>query len=350
MSAHAELWARLARDDIVHGAPPADGDAGAPWYVTAMVGAAAWIAALFLLGFIGAFMYALVRTLDAPLPVGAAICIAAVALLRRRADGLFLRQLAVAFSLAGQALVVFGLTDHHLREPVAWFGVALFEAALVAAAPETVHRALAALACIVAVRIALITGGAPWFVAPLLLAAVLAVYVAAARAPLHEALWSPLWAALGLAVLALLPLTLVDGVFWYGSRATPSAMPARAGGVLTGIAWLALVAVLVRGSGVPLRTRAGALVAIAALGVAASAAWLPMVVVALALLLVAFAAGRRVLAGVAVLALLGTLAHAYYSLQWSLLAKSGALAATGATLLLAAAGARLAREPGARDA
>ena len=57
-------------------------------------------------------------------------------------------------------------------------------------------------------------------------------------------------------------------------------------------------------------------------------------------LLVAFASGRRVLAGLAVLAVLGALAQAYYSLQWTLLAKSAALAATGAVLLLASAAAR----------
>ena len=160
MSAAAALWDRLAAQDFVAGAPPADDGDRAPWYVTAMVGTAAWIAALFLLVFIGSLTYALVHSLDAPLPIGVAICVPAVALLRMRASGLFLRQLAVAMSLAGQALVVFGLTDHHLRDPLAWLAVALFEAALVTASRETVHRALAALACLVALRIAALTGGA----------------------------------------------------------------------------------------------------------------------------------------------------------------------------------------------
>jgi uncharacterized membrane protein len=57
-------------------------------------------------------------------------------------------------------------------------------------------------------------------------------------------------------------------------------------------------------------------------------------------LLVAFGGGRPALTGLAVLAVLGALAHAYYSLAWTLLAKSAALAATGAVLMVAGAVAR----------
>ncbi|MFO1398210.1 MAG: DUF4401 domain-containing protein [Burkholderiales bacterium] len=340
MSAAAALWDRLATQGFVAGTLPTGDGERAPWYVTAMVGTAAWIAALFLLVFIGSLTYALVHTLDAPLPIGVAICVPAVVLLQMRASGLFLRQLAVAMSLAGQALVVFGLTDHHLRDPLAWLAVALFEAALVAASRETVHRALAALACLVALRVAALTAGAPWLVAPALLAGVLALHLAETRWPVREALWSPLWAALGLSVLMLVPFTFVDSIFWYGDRIAPSVLLTRSGNGLVGLLWLAVVGAVAARSGIAMRSRAGALTAIVALAVAACAWRIPMLVVSLALLLVAFASGRRVLAGLAVLAVLGALAQAYYSLQWTLLAKSAALAATGAVLLLASAAAR----------
>lgn len=114
----------------------------------------------------------------------------------------------------------------------------------------------------------------------------------------------------------------------------------RSGNGLVGLLWLAVVGAVAARSGIAMRSRAGALTAIVALAVAACAWRIPMLVVSLALLLVAFASGRRVLAGLAVLAVLGALAQAYYSLQWTLLAKSAALAATGAVLLLASAAAR----------
>lgn len=350
MSARAMAWDRLVQAGLATGAVPPAGEDATPWYVTAMTGTAAWIAALCMLGFVGAALSVVVRSGGSALVVGAVLCAASVAVLRVRGAGLFLRQVAVPFSLAGQALVVFGLTDHHLREPLAWAGIAVFEAALVAAAAETVHRTLAALACLVALRIALMTAGVPWLVAPLLLAGMLALFVAADRRPAQEALWSPLWAAVGLLVLGLLPLTLADAIFWYGTRSAPPPALVHAGAVLVGVAWLGVVAVLAATSNVVMRARTKALVAAGALVVAGCAWGIPMVVVSLALLLLAFAAGRRVLAGVAVLALLGALAHAYYALQWTLLAKAGALAVTGAVLLAASVIARYAREPEADDA
>jgi uncharacterized membrane protein len=66
----------------------------------------------------------------------------------------------------------------------------------------------------------------------------------------------------------------------------------------------------------------------------AVAAWpVPGVVVALIVLLEAFAAGRRPLAGLAVVGLLAAVGHYYYALQAPLLVKAGALAAMGLVLL-----------------
>jgi len=66
----------------------------------------------------------------------------------------------------------------------------------------------------------------------------------------------------------------------------------------------------------------------------AAAAWpVPGLTVALIVMLVAFATGHTALLGFAILAMLGALGHYYYSLQTTLLAKSGALLATGLVLL-----------------
>jgi hypothetical protein len=341
MSASAPLWDRLAGAGIVSGAMPLDETAGNPWYVTAMVGVAAWLAALFLLFFIGIALAAALRSAGSALIVGAVACGGAIALLRLQGAGLFLRQLAVATSLAGQGLVVYGILDHDIRSALAWLGVALFEFALVAAAPEVVHRALATLAATFALRMALVAGGLAWLFPPALVATLAAIYVASVRLPERDALWSPILAGLGLAVLLLVPAAMLDELFWYGARLAATSLSAPvAGAAMLALAWLGTVAALAQAADVPRQSRVMALIALAAIAVAVSAWPVPHVVVALALLLVAFGGGRPALTGLAVLALLGALAHAYYSLAWTLLAKSAALAATGAVLMIAGAVAR----------
>ena len=52
-------------------------------------------------------------------------------------------------------------------------------------------------------------------------------------------------------------------------------------------------------------------------------------------MLVAFGAGRPALTGLGIAGVGFTLGFAYYALQWTLLAKSGALVVTGAILITA---------------
>ena len=94
------------------------------------------------------------------------------------------------------------------------------------------------------------------------------------------------------------------------------------------------------------RTLACRLGAALALGAVAIAAYpVPGVAAALVMLLMAFAAGQRALLGLAVIALLAALAHHYYRLDATLLQKSASLAAIGAVLL----GARFAMLRGFTD-
>jgi uncharacterized membrane protein len=58
-------------------------------------------------------------------------------------------------------------------------------------------------------------------------------------------------------------------------------------------------------------------------------------------MMLGYAAGARVLLGIGVIALLAWLSHYYYSLQATLLAKSGVLAASGAALIALWLGIRL---------
>jgi hypothetical protein len=335
----ASLWGRLAAAGIVSGTMPKEDVVPSPWYVIAMVGVAAWLSALFLLAFVGIGLAAVLRDAGSALVVGLVICAGAVATMRVARRGLFLRQLAVASSLAGQALVVFGILDHEMRNPLAWLGIAAFEAALVLVAPDVVHRVLATLGACVALRMSLMAGGAAWPWVPLLAGALVAVHAASVRAPVREALWSPVLTGLGLAVLGIVPLSLLDALLWYDAHTalSPIALRVPMHALALAAVWLAAVAVVAREAGMPPRSRAAAAAAVGAVALALASWPVPAVVAALVLTLVAFAGGRHALVGLASLGLLGALAHTYYTLEWTLLAKAGALAATGALLLAAAA-------------
>lgn len=347
MIAAAGVWERLVAAGIVSGtAPPAEDDPS-PWYVTAMLGVAAWLSALFLLAFAGVALSDLFRTATSMLVLGMLLCAAAIAVLRFAGNSVFATQLGIAASLAGQALVAFGVLDGGARNAVSWAVIAVFEAILVGVAPQYVHRVLATLGAAVALRMAL--GAAA--VAALFPAVVAAAFVAAQGATpqrlLRDSLWAPVSTGLALALLLVIPFALLDSLFFTVGRSAPFAgVAAWAGTGSVACVFVASIGRLLGEAGIGWRSRTGTW-ALAGGILLSLAAWpVPGVVVALIVLLEAFAAGRRVLAGLAVVALLAALGHYYYALQAPLLVKAAALAATGVVLLGARFALRFARSDG----
>jgi uncharacterized membrane protein len=98
---------------------------------------------------------------------------------------------------------------------------------------------------------------------------------------------------------------------------------------------VAAVVLLLRREGLALVSGQGRVGLAAALILGAASFKAPGVGPAAAILVVGYANGNRVLAGVGIAALVGYLSHYYYSMQTTLLFKSGLLAATGLALLAA---------------
>jgi uncharacterized membrane protein len=333
MRTREALWERLAAADLVSGRmPPESPEAGA-WYVKAMIAISAWIASLLILLFLG---ISLMRVLTSPgrmISVGAIVCVAAVAVLYVRKDNLFLSQLAVATSLAGQALIGIGLFDRQWGGTAPWFAFAVVEGLLAVAAPNCVHRFLATLFAAWAVRFGL----AQLHVAPLFLPLGAAAFVFAARAELRSA-WAG-WAAEtgGLALAALFTIPVAFGeIFWF---------PAKAAAVLAGTPWIAIaalclvlvwaIAAIVRDNGVALSSRTAVVAFATAIAVSFAARPVPGLIVALIVMVSAYAQGRRALCGLGLAGIVAALCHYYYALDASLLAKSAALLASGIVLLVA---------------
>ena len=335
----AALWARLGADGLVEGEMPEPGRPASPWYVRAMLGIAGWIGALFLLAFIGAAFSLLVDSPGAALIVGAACCCCAFALFRTFDGNDFAEQFGLAVSLAGQMLMIVGLSGLlGVREGVRFYLVAaLVQAALALLVPNFLHRLLATCGAAIAVALAINEAALHGLSAPILCAGLALVWLDPRLWAGGGRLWRPVGYGLVLALLLVETFRLFGVGALFGEASAPSGWVAINGpliGRAVSAAVLLWVAVaLVRREGVapasPIGLAAGA--AALVLGLASLAA--PGLASALLILLLGFAIGNRILVALGIFSLLGFVSHFYYSLHATLLEKSGILAATGLCLL-----------------
>ena len=117
-----ELWDRLLQAGLVQGAAPEAPAGRSPWFVRVMLGVAGWFGALFLLIFVGLGLSFIIKNAGAALVVGVVACGFASALFRKLPENDFAGQFAFAVSLAGQALIVFGIADTIGSKSVAVIG------------------------------------------------------------------------------------------------------------------------------------------------------------------------------------------------------------------------------------
>jgi hypothetical protein len=338
MTAAAELWDRLAEAGMVEGAMPEPREAAAPWYVRAMVGVAGWIAACFLIGFL--VLALSLESHGSNAAVVGLFCCGGAFFLFRQFDGQdFVEQLALAVSLAGQALIAFGLGDMvHPGDAAFYLMLAIVEAVLVVAVPNFLHRVLAGAGACGALALAFGDMGLPGLASPVLCAALAAVWLEPRVWALGGSLWRPVGYGAVLALLLTETFHIVDAdAALFGWRASaPTWMALH--GPLIGRAVAAAILIFValrlalregvkQGSGLFAAIAAGA-VLLAAFSLAA-----PGLASALLILLLGFAAGSRLLVGVGILSLLGFVFHFYYSLQATLLEKSGLMALAAFVLL-----------------
>jgi hypothetical protein len=339
----AALWARLREAALVEGDAPPPKPLQAPWFVRTMLGIAGWIGALFLLGFVAVGLDALIDTPAAWTVSGALVCAGAVLLFRQGFDNDFLDQFAFATSLAGQGMIVMGLdelvkwTDPRGSLAIVAILMAAVQAILFFLAPDFLHRVWTAWTCGIALTVAL----ASWYLHPyapaLLTAALLWVWLAEIGYPRQGARLRPGGYGLTLAAMtAELLRKLTETPFWTNEEAVKLQMlhlwlGAAAGGAA--LVWA--VFRLIRREGVPVDSAPGRIALAAALILAAASLWAPGLAPMIAILVVGYANGNRVLTGLGILGLLGYLSYYYYSLEMTLLQKSALMVGVGAALLLA---------------
>lgn len=338
MSASAEaLWALLARAGLVSGEMPAAQNAAAPWYVRVMLCFAGFLAAAFLLGFIAVGAPFLIENRTAASATGLALVAAAYALFRAAPRSDFGAMFALAVSFAGQALFIFGflaLFDHGAGAGT-WLAIAAVELALALVMPNFIHRLISAYGAGVASVYALMSLGAGACAAGL--AGVIAfLWLNEARLARLHAVLVPVAYGLTLAFIHIEALPF--GGEWMAVPAVQDVArwgAAWMGEALASAALLATVITLLKRAGVAWYDKRAvpAIGACAAIGLASLEA--PGIAGGLMIVLLGYANGNRVLAGLGVAGLVFYVAGYYYLLELTLMHKSGVLAASGAVLLAA---------------
>ncbi len=338
MSNRAALWERLCAAGLASGDMPERGDAAAPWYVRTMVGVAGWIAAAFLLGFVGAALAFVVRNGPSSVIAGLLLCAAAIAMLLVLSRQEFFAQFALATSLAGQALVVAGLMQMFQHDDAAvYLAIAGFECALTLLAPYSVHRTWSAFAGALALFLALHEWRATALFPGLAAAGFVLLQRAETRLVAHASLWQATSAGVALALLAIVPASLVLDGSWLIGQDPRTGGPTwnGYGTLLAGVVLVATAASLVARHGVALGSRGGVAALGGALAIAVAAWPVPGVAAGMVVTGVAFAAGRVAMTGLGLVTTAAALSYYYYSLEVPLLTKAVSLLTLGTVLIVA---------------
>jgi len=337
---NTELWGRLRRAGLVQGELSETEDNHSPWFVRVMLGIAGWFGALFLLLFIGLGMKFIIESSGASLVAGAVACSAAAILFRKFPENDFAGQFGLAVSMAGQALILFGIADGFGSKNMAPIALlmSVVQAALFWLLPNYVHRVWAAASGACGVALALADLGLFAFAPALVLVAFSWVWLKEFDLAKHGSLARA--GGYGLALAAVLISVMhgelsIQWVFGHPKPALGGMIGTWIGAALTGAALLWAVVQLLDREDVALESAQGKIAFVGAIILAVATLKAPGFGPAAAVLVIGFANGNRVLAGLGILATLGYLSHYYYSLQLTLLEKSAVLAATGIALLAA---------------
>lgn len=300
-----------------------------------------WLAANFLLGFVGLGATALVSSASGWMLLGVLATLLTGAALRK-ADSVLLRQFLLPLSLAGQAAFAVGATD--LANGGGWWLVGLFELAVFVFVPWPLHRFLAILTALYAIQAAIVGN----FIVGHRASTVLAdgwqaiCWAGACFLLVDEARWRTLRAAPQLALLAA-----ALAVHGLASASLPLLLElggaaSRGGSPGFGLSLVSFVCLAYLGRGLWRAGRGVVLLAVLA-GILVATWQSPALAVGVTALLLGFANGRRWLLWLGGLAALAGIGRFYYFLEVDLLAKSLYLV-LGGLLLLAARG--LLRIPG----
>lgn len=300
-----------------------------PWYIRGLIGIGGWVAALFFILFLG--VLGIIDEGSQAIVVGFIFCLVAIGLKWLTRRSVFAGQLALAVSLAGQALFIGGLTSEIDNISITLLITILFEGVLLIFYPDKLHRFLSTLVICGAIFwlfIDLEIQEVSHLVLILLAVGTVLLWLYEARlivTPLRQ-FYRPVGYALPVAMFGFLLLSFSEEMeikWWWLS----------AGGLLLVLFYLEYL--ILRQQGLGLQTKIVPWLLAGTLILIIPAFQTPGILAALIGLLLGFQGGReaRLLLGLSIAFLAVFLIGYYYNLNLTLLTKSFVLMGTGLIFL-----------------
>jgi len=195
------LWQQLTEQNLVQGDSPPATPIVDPWYIRVMQGAAGWLAAFFLMVFLG-FTLRISGYSSAFLALGLILNIGAIAMFRAGNVSAFAAQFGVALNIAGQLFVLWWIKDSYgllAIEPL--LAVSMYNIILFTLGDNVVNRVMCA--TFVSMTLSLSLAAVGWYEVSggLLAIGVFTVWLFDSHWGKHRALWLPLGYGLTIGLL-----------------------------------------------------------------------------------------------------------------------------------------------------
>jgi uncharacterized membrane protein len=307
-----------------------------PWFARILQAVSGWLASLFLLMAFGALFGGFFKEETALFVIGAFLIAGAWGILRQTETAIFVEHIALALSLAGQAMITIALSgwlNDISISSIFWVALALLEVTLLIMIPNHLHRIFSAFVFVVALFQGLFLLGLGGLAVPLMLLGIAWLWLHEYDFGMRILMMQAIGEGATLGLFALSVIGYATHYFWGETHHIhglnhPSIIALANGLVMLYIAWT-----LMRTE--PMRTthRIAILVFVAVLALLSTK--MVGLSVMVTLLVVGFARGNTPLQGLSIAGLLWSVGHYYYSLETTLLIKSALLGATGIVLLLA---------------
>ncbi|WP_415896330.1 GDYXXLXY domain-containing protein [Neptuniibacter sp. QD72_48] len=139
------LWQKLQTEGIVTADQPEEHPSQSAWFIHLMQGFSGWLAALFMLGFVGSIFGWLFRYDNHILLMvaGLGCSIGAYTIYRHSGESPFYNQLALAISICGQFMFGWGLFEFlGDNEVTVFLALAIYQAVLALVMPSFLHRVI----------------------------------------------------------------------------------------------------------------------------------------------------------------------------------------------------------------
>ncbi|MCW8932292.1 MAG: DUF4401 domain-containing protein [Gammaproteobacteria bacterium] len=341
MSRQAEqLWSLLKDANLVKGEIPETPTIDSPWYVKVILAFSGWLAAVFLLGFIAVGLTVIIENSGASIIVGGLMVAAAYKLLQQPKNEFF-EHLALAASLAGQCLFIWGVFESVRNHQTIWFTVAVIQLPLAIFMPNYVHRVFSAFFAAFSFSMGLAEIGIPYIFSGLMLMLVSWVWLNEFKYSQHIKKLQAIGYGLVLALIQIKGSALFShgGIGWYSSRQQSEfSIQPWMGEVLAGVALVYVVLRLLQRQKHHLSDRLSIIIIVASIIASIVLSLVSMeangITVGLVIIILGFAASNRILLGLGVASLLFYISSYYYLLDYTLLEKSQTLFFIGLALLI----------------